>query len=280
MFCVSATCVSQSDLDPPDAVDEPLPNTSPSPDRDSDTVLNGADNCPELANLDQHDEDLDLVGDVCDNCPHRANGDQVNRDGDGVGDVCDPRPTLAGETLDLFLSFAQPLPASVTTTGAWLPGLDGDSYVQSSPGEAGLFIAGIETRPLIEFTGRLIVPSSSLSLAGFVGDADLGYVRCGYLEDAPRGAFSTASIQRFDGGIFQEVASSATITRLPPATEFLISALADATEPRIACTTQDVARGRISISTNQVSGLTRGRVGVRSVGATYALNYLIVIGRE
>jgi uncharacterized protein (TIGR03382 family) len=35
-------------------------------DMDDDGMLNGADNCPELANRDQYDEDRDGVGDLCD----------------------------------------------------------------------------------------------------------------------------------------------------------------------------------------------------------------------
>ena len=73
------------------------------PDRDNDTVLNAADNCPDIANTDQADLDHDGVGDVCDpdvdgdavqngsdNCPTTPNSDQLNTDGDSVGDACDP----------------------------------------------------------------------------------------------------------------------------------------------------------------------------------------------
>jgi len=35
-------------------------------DRDSDTVLDGLDNCPNTANTNQADADGDLLGDVCD----------------------------------------------------------------------------------------------------------------------------------------------------------------------------------------------------------------------
>ncbi len=39
------------------------------PDLDNDTVLNAADNCPLVANLDQLDTDGDGLGDVCDPTP-------------------------------------------------------------------------------------------------------------------------------------------------------------------------------------------------------------------
>lgn len=74
----------------------------PDPDLDDDGILNGDDNCPEVANADQADLDLDDAGDACDvdddgdgvsdtgdNCPTVANADQSNIDGDAFGDVCD-----------------------------------------------------------------------------------------------------------------------------------------------------------------------------------------------
>jgi hypothetical protein len=61
-----------------------------STDCDSDGLLDGADNCPTQANVDQSDSDMDGVGDVCDNCADTPNGDQANEDGDEFGDLCDP----------------------------------------------------------------------------------------------------------------------------------------------------------------------------------------------
>ena len=58
-------------------------------DRDADTVTDGRDNCPALANPDQHDGDADGVGDACDDCPAVANPDQADRDANGIGDACD-----------------------------------------------------------------------------------------------------------------------------------------------------------------------------------------------
>ena len=61
-------------------------------DRDSDTIPDSSDNCPDTANEDQHDEDEDDVGDACDNCPIHDNPDQLNSDTDPLGDLCDPLP--------------------------------------------------------------------------------------------------------------------------------------------------------------------------------------------
>ncbi len=72
-------------------------------DDDNDGDLDGADNCPLVANPDQANTDGDAQGDVCDadddgdgvsdgtdNCPLTANPNQANNDGDAQGDVCDP----------------------------------------------------------------------------------------------------------------------------------------------------------------------------------------------
>ncbi|MCF2849834.1 PHB depolymerase family esterase [Pseudoalteromonas sp. ACER1] len=86
--------------------------TEPTNDADNDGVLDGADNCPNVANADQADNDNDGIGNVCDstpdgetsdsdsdgvsdsldNCPLVANSDQLDSDADGAGDACDSTP--------------------------------------------------------------------------------------------------------------------------------------------------------------------------------------------
>ncbi len=75
-------------------------------DTDSDTVRDGRDNCPLVANPLQSDVDQDGKGDACDvlddrdsdqdmisnhrdNCPMVANFVQFDSDGNGIGDACD-----------------------------------------------------------------------------------------------------------------------------------------------------------------------------------------------
>lgn len=59
-------------------------------DRDADGLADLIDNCPQSANPGQENRDLDPLGDACDNCPDVPNPDQ--RDTvrpNGIGDVCD-----------------------------------------------------------------------------------------------------------------------------------------------------------------------------------------------
>jgi len=58
-------------------------------DRDRDAVIDGADNCSDVANASQTDGDADARGNSCDNCALKANANQSDVDADGAGDVCD-----------------------------------------------------------------------------------------------------------------------------------------------------------------------------------------------
>ena len=98
------------------------PTTDPTVDTDHDGIPDVSDNCPTIANADQHDHDLDGRGDVCDVCPHLADTG-ADADGDGVGDACDPRPTEAGDRIVLFDGFYGPL--------QWNPVVGGPSWQAS-----------------------------------------------------------------------------------------------------------------------------------------------------
>ena len=88
-------------------------------DTDGDGIPDSTDNCPTIANPDQHDHDADGRGDVCDVCPHIADSG-ADSDGDGVGDACDPRPTTPGDRIAFFEGFYGAVAwTSVIGTDTW-----------------------------------------------------------------------------------------------------------------------------------------------------------------
>jgi hypothetical protein len=83
-------------------------------DSDGDGIPDATDNCPGVANLDQHDDDGDGVGDVCDPCPQIKEASE-DSDGDGIPNDCDPHPLLAGDTLVRF----EPFTGAGNLPGGW-----------------------------------------------------------------------------------------------------------------------------------------------------------------
>lgn len=93
--------------------EEPINNTCQKKpvDSDGDTIEDGKDNCPGIANLDQKDTDKDGSGNVCDpdddndgipdvndNCPLTSNSKQEDPNKNGIGYACDKseNPILQG----------------------------------------------------------------------------------------------------------------------------------------------------------------------------------------
>lgn len=91
---------------------------NPIGDRDKDSIIDGLDNCPDLANSDQANEDLDEAGDACDPCPPFEGTEDA--DGDNVGDACDPNPMTPGDKLVAFVGFGTTPASPWTTSGMFL----------------------------------------------------------------------------------------------------------------------------------------------------------------
>jgi hypothetical protein len=290
LSCINQVCISQAgDVPPMDG--PPGDGSNMSPDLDSDGVLNAADNCPTVANATQHDEDLDKLGDACDNCPHVANASQANADSDGVGDVCDPRPVAPGDKIALFIPFDQAaLPTGVTTVGgAWSKAATGSSYQQTNnqPGVmAQLLIEGVRDGFTIETSGKsTAINNAFVWLTTTFGEASGAerYHSCGFLDEVVNGDdfFNNAIIEEYTGNNrWNFIDGSIPTNRLQANSSIKISAQVDSTADTISCSTTDQQRGAAANGISNVTSLVPGRVGIRSNGVAYKLDYIIVIGRQ
>ncbi|MFN0249849.1 MAG: thrombospondin type 3 repeat-containing protein [Kofleriaceae bacterium] len=265
---------------PDDAMIEPdAPMFDAGPmDNDGDGVANASDNCPQMANNDQHDEDNDAVGDVCDNCPHVANANQAAvMDNDSVGDACDPYPTTGGDSIVRFLPM-HVVPPMVTTTGGWTQ--MGDAYVHPNNGDSALIVQGGPwTNPTIVVSAKQeanLVPL--VRIAATVGEAAAGYVHCGYEDEG-----DTSDYHRAVWGTGVGVAWDfwGAIDHYNPARltgNFTIRVRGNAQDDNIDCTVND-GRGTVNTGTVSVNPLSPGNVGIRSDGITYSVNYIVVFNR-
>jgi hypothetical protein len=119
-------------------------DTDPNADSDGDGIPDGVDNCPFVANADQHDEDRDGVGDVCDNCPHVANPLQENDfetakglPADDLGDACDREASRQCIVrFDPFTSFGE----GTEQIGAWNHVASTDTWDHIDLGEDALLV--------------------------------------------------------------------------------------------------------------------------------------------
>lgn len=267
---------------PPDASsDAPLP-TIPG-DLDGDGVLNADDNCPAVANPDQHDEDGDKLGDACDNCPHIANPDQLNiGEGnlpDAVGDICDPRPALPGDTIEKFYPF-NTAPADVAPTGVWSIVNDGYQYVGG--GEGVLTVAGVRDRVVIEVAGTTLnTPNNDIEVSVSIGASGGAHHDCGY-NDCIAGCnpdvFNTALLGRWDGQRWDELGGKHGVARRLSGA-FTLRLAGDSTANTLSCTASDT-RETLTTTSSTATLLTPGTVGLYTNRMSIHLRYLIVFGRE
>jgi hypothetical protein len=129
--CTAGTCVLATGAVLPDAA--PRGDAVTVADRDLDGVVDGSDNCPDVANPDQTaNEDGDRFGDACDPCPQITDNAPVDTDGDRLGDACDPNPGTRDVSW-LFEGFHKGMPAWPGSTN-WAP--LGDKLRVIAPGNA------------------------------------------------------------------------------------------------------------------------------------------------
>jgi hypothetical protein len=280
--CIVGVCQKGGGGGGPDAADGDGGTTDGPPnDVDNDGILNTADNCPSLGNMDQHDEDADGLGDVCDNCPHLTNANQANGDADGVGDACDPRPTTAGDTIARFLSF-HVIPTDVSTPlGSWT--VANDLYRNASNfNDAEFTVAGTRDKIVVEIAGTVEQVQGESWLVVSAGEYGMPskFYNCGYLDYPAMGGdpadFYNNLIEYYDGDVFDLRASNKHPQRLAGA--FTIRMAADSVANQVRCTTID-ARQTANTQDGQANNLQPGYVGVKTYGATFALRYMIIFAQ-
>jgi len=134
--------------------------------RDSDSLLDGVDNCPGVPNDDQTDTDGDGIGDPCDfgtaadgdgdglndlvdNCPLLWNPLQEDFDGDNLGDICDADDDNDGlldvveDDTDIFVD------EDHTGTHPLDPDSDGDGFLDGHEVSAGSDPNDPQSQPLV-----------------------------------------------------------------------------------------------------------------------------------
>ncbi len=150
------------------AVDSP-PDVDTSTDTDGDGVPDVRDNCPTVANADQHDWDHDGHGDACDRCPHLASASDPDGDGDGVGDDCDPQPGVQNQRL-YWMGFYDSAEIAAWRNyigaGTWV--VQGDHLDESAAVTNAILDAPVDTGD-VYFASRIEVASPLTSGATEIG---------------------------------------------------------------------------------------------------------------
>ena len=284
--CVAGTCEREGGAGGLDSGkgDDPNPTPDGPPDDvDADTIKNVVDNCPTMANQDQHDEDGDSIGDVCDNCPHVANANQANTmDTDAVGDVCDPHPTVAGDTIERFLPF-HVIPSGVSTPmGNWT--IASDTYRNASNfADAELIVGGVRDRVTVEVAGTIEATQGDTWVAIATGEngSPSKFYDCGYVDFVAANNnpadYHNGVIEYYNGTDFNLRAGNHMLNQRASGA-FTLRTLVDSTANLVRCMTSD-ARATANTMDGQATNLQPGTVGVKAYGATFTLRYLIIFGQ-
>lgn len=243
-------------------------------DTDGDGRLDTMDNCPTIANANQHNEDGDSKGDVCDNCPHLA-APFTDGDGDGVGTACDPHPTVAGDAIARFIPF-DVMPNDLVQTGVWTISTATDS-AQTTATSARLRIPTIYGKVTAEVGGNVdVAQSTSRELKIVTGWTAANQWHSCCFDDTDGSSRFTFEIENENAGatIILNPPEPTRPTRIDPGA-FYLRNTADATANTIACSGNE---GAFPITTNaSAPALPAGMVEVQVSRVSVSLAYIIVI---
>ncbi len=241
-------------------------------DMDCDGMPDATDNCPTIANADQHDEDGDGIGDKCDKCPAFADNADPDTDGDGVGDACDPHPNMPGDKLWLFEGFQGGIPNGWTATPAtgWLAmGDDVVATTANGGGTASLTFAepiNVHWTASTAFTVTQLVNGSTGKYTALGVAA--GEVQCALFNDICNGCGGERQLQIRDGNI---LASS---TYYLSAGEAYVTQIGKL-DTSFACagSTADLGTSAPTISASVSTTSTLAGIGLTNGGASGAAQF-------
>jgi hypothetical protein len=246
-------------------------------DSDGDGVADGSDNCPTVANPDQHDHDGDGRGDACDLCPHIAETADTDTDGDGVGDACDPRPTTAGDMRKAFFGFYDP-----SETQGWLGnttwtvandtltgGLTNSAlaYTYASTTYQSAFV---QTKVHLNQLGN---PTGSASPAALLYNGDAGGTQHYYACEAALEQMGTKSVDAT-----AVYSGSSSVTPMPWTGTLAVGSDLMYTDMlaggQHTCT---VSQGANKVTVTQAAGATNGVVSIAAAYANVSYDYLWIV---
>lgn len=273
----------------------PAPDAAPQgDDADLDGIRDADDNCPQAANPDQHDEDRDGPGDVCDNCPHVANPTQANvgetgagNVADGAGDACDPLPSLGGNDIVFFESFARPFTGwGVTGAGLWATA--DDSLSQTRDSVVTVAYVGVPlSGAIVDTTATLIAAGASQPAFGFGPVAlftpsiahGVGYA-CDLVDNGQNSdALFNAAIEYLDSTTYAALASDEGTGDSLVGTRVAMRVMAGVDAPTQTCNVTSAA-GLDLAAVASDTRMTPGRIALRTHNAAVRFDHVVVYSLE
>ncbi len=243
-----------------------------STDNDGDGIPNTVDNCPTVANPDQHDEETDTVGDVCDPCP--ITGNNSDGDGDGVGDECDPRPKIAGDSFVVFEPFAGAALPVGWTTGNTTWTVSGDELrIASSSG----VVASVRTN--LVATPRMMAVASVIPDQAFGAVASVGMVMP-YASQLGGGGIQCSLFQSGASRLLSlyDLVTNAVLDNDPypwtDDTQHVLLMVRSDTNYQCSDLTSMTAQSAVGTSATQIMTPT---IGLRTEGVTARFQYLMIV---